>query len=65
MLIGQYQYKRILKSSIGKRLDYHETSVFGPEYRKDGVLIVAGPSPCKIKWFAEVTMREGFIESVR
>jgi hypothetical protein len=36
-----YNSKKLLKSEIGQPLKYRETSMFGAEYRPDGVLTVA------------------------
>jgi hypothetical protein len=38
-----YPTKKALKESIGKPLQYKETSIAGPEYQPNGVLIVEGP----------------------
>lgn len=46
-----YATKKDLKASIGKPLGYSETSMFGPEYKRDGR-------------FAEVTMVDGKIAKV-
>ena len=58
-----YPNKKTLKGEIGKSLNYRETSVFGPEFKRDGKFCVADGSPAR-KWFAEVTMREGLIAKV-
>jgi len=63
MLQANYPTKKALKESVGKALSYTETSVFGPEYKRDGVLYVADASPAR-KWFAKVTMRDGLIAKV-
>lgn len=36
MLIVNYKSKKDLKNSIGKKLDYTETSMFGNEYKTNG-----------------------------
>lgn len=41
-----------------------ETSVFGPEYRGDGVYAVAGPSPYQRKWYASVVVEGGSVVKV-
>jgi len=64
MMGASYQTKKALKESIGKPLDYIETSMFGPEYRDNGKFCVVGPSPTQRKWFAEVTMKDGLIAKV-
>ena len=68
MLIFNYPIKKVLKESIGKRLDYIETSLFGEEYRRDGVL--TGANRPRItgqgrEFFANVTMRDGLIAAVK
>lgn len=40
-LVVKYPSKKVLKENIGKRLRYIETSLFGPEYKSDGMLTVA------------------------
>tara|TARA_R100001082_G_scaffold105898_1_gene78355 strand:+ start:682 stop:879 length:198 start_codon:yes stop_codon:yes gene_type:complete len=65
-MIGlSYKTKKALKESIGERLKYTETSVFGPEYTKDGDITGVGPSPYNRKWFATVTMKNGIIVKVK
>ena len=39
MLILNYKSKKELKEQVGKPLDYTETSMFGPEYKPDGVIV--------------------------
>ena len=58
-----YATKKALKESVGKSLNYRETSMFGPEFKADGKFPVADGSP-KRSWFAEVTMKEGKIAKV-
>ena len=41
MLIANYPSKKNCKENIGKPLNYIETSLFGAEYKADGVLTVA------------------------
>ena len=36
MMIFNYKSKKELKESIGKKLDYTETSFFGNEFKKNG-----------------------------
>ena len=65
MMGASYPSKKVLKASIGKPLDYVETSAFGPEYKSDGKFCVVGPCPyTNRKWFAEVTMVNGLIAKV-
>lgn len=66
MLGADYATKRALKACIGERLAYIETSMFGEEYRDNGVLTVVGPDPyTKRSWFARVTMVDGIITKVQ
>jgi len=66
MMGASYKTKKELKSSIGKELRYIETSFFGPEYKENGTFCVVGPNPYNNrKWYAEVTMRDGFISKVK
>ena len=55
-----YPSKKALKESIGHALKYEETSIFGSEYRADGIVVVEAEN-----WAAEVTMKEGKIVRVR
>ena len=67
MLVFVYKSKKELKESIGKPLEYIETSMFGAEYLSDGVLIGANrPHITHIgrEFFARVTMRDGLIAKV-
>lgn len=40
-LVVKYPSKKALKESVGNRLRYIETSLFGPEYSDNGMLTVA------------------------
>lgn len=64
MMGAYYKTKKDLKASIGKPLNYVETSMFGKEFKPDGSFCVVGPSPESRKWFATVTMKGGIIEKV-
>lgn len=64
MMAASYRTKKALKESVGERLRYVETSMFGPEYTPDGQFCVVGPSPYDRKWFAQVTMKAGLIAKV-
>lgn len=68
MLIANYATKKECKANVGKPLRYIETSVFGPEYRHDGVLTVANRPHITHKgreWFGQVTMKSGLIVDVK
>lgn len=64
MMAALYKTKKALRESIGQPLRYRETSIFGAEYRPDGVLTVVGPSEYERKWFARVTMADGKVSKV-
>ena len=68
MLVFNYESKNALKESIGKPLRYIETSVFGPEYRDNGILTGANRPHITGKgreFFANVTMENGLIKGVK
>ena len=65
MMGAIYKTKKELKAAEGQPLHYEETSMFGEEYRPNGRFCVVGPSPRERKWFAEVTMENGLIKSVK
>ena len=67
-LIARYPTKKDCKAAIGQPLRYLETSVFGPEYKRDGTITVANrPHITRLgrEWFGEVTLRDGLIVSVK
>ena len=66
-MIVLYPSKKVLKENIGQRLKYQETSLFGPEYRDNGVLTVANRphiTGMGREFFAQVTMKDGLIQKV-
>lgn len=66
-LVVKYPSKKELKSMVGWPLKYIETSMFGPEYRPDGVLTVANRphiTGMGREFFANVTMENGLIKKV-
>ena len=68
MIIFNYPSKKVLKENIGEPLRFIETSVFGPEYTENGVLTGANrPHITGIgrEFFANVTMKDGLIASVK
>jgi len=68
MIIFDYESKKVLKKNIGKPLRYIETSMFGPEYKADGVLTGANRPHITGRgreFFANVTMADGLIKSVK
>ncbi len=67
MLVFNYPSKKSLKDSVGERLAYIETSIFGEEYRRDGVLTGANRPHITgqgREFFAQVTMKNGLIHKV-
>ena len=67
MLVFAYKSKKEMKEQVGKPLKYMETSMFGAEYLRDGVLVGANrPHMTGIgrEFFAKVTMRDGLIAKV-
>tara|TARA_R110000787_G_C13071448_1_gene409065 strand:+ start:135 stop:341 length:207 start_codon:yes stop_codon:yes gene_type:complete len=68
MLVFNYPTKKALQQQVGQRLEYIETSIFGEEYRRDGVLTGANRPHITGKgreFFANVTMRDGLIAAVK
>ena len=68
MIIFNYPSKKVLTENIGEPLRFIETSVFGPEYKENGVLTGANrPHITGIgrEFFANVTMKDGLIASVK
>jgi hypothetical protein len=68
MLVFKYPSKKVLKENIGKPLRYIETSMFGEEYRENGVLTGANRPHITgqgREFFAQVTMNDGIIASVK
>jgi hypothetical protein len=66
-LLVLYDTKKELKAAIGQRLQFSETSMFGAEYRDDGVLTVAHRPHITGRgreFFAQVTIRDGLIAEV-
>lgn len=67
-LVVKYPSKKVLKEEVGKPLKYIETSLFGPEYRDNGMLTVANrPHITNLgrEFFAQVYMKDGLIEKVK
>lgn len=67
-LVVKYPSKKVLKENIGKRLRYIETSVFGPEYKSNGMLVVANRPHITgqgREFFAQVTMENDLIVKVK
>jgi hypothetical protein len=68
MLVTGYKSKKELKASVGERLRYRETSIFGAEYLSTGSFVVAHrPAITGLpgrEFFAKVTMKDDLIEKV-
>lgn len=68
MMIFIYPSKKEMKTQVGQRLKYRETSMFGPEYKANGTFCGSNrPSMTGIQgreFFASVTMKDGFITKV-
>ena len=61
-----YKTKKELKTAIGQRLKYYETSLFGMEYRPNGTVMIVGPDAYRSrKWYAKVTLKDGIIVNVK
>ena len=75
MMIVNYKSKKDLKNSIGKKLDYTETSLFGNEYKSNGkfsacnrpsintILINRGILKAR-EFFTTITMENDLIKKV-
>ena len=67
-LIANYPSKKVMKETIGQRLKYIETSLFGPEYQANGTLTVCNRPHITgqgREWFGQVTMKDGKIAAVK
>ena len=68
MIVFDYPSKKVLKQNIGEPLKYIETSLFGPEYVRDGKMVGANRPHITGKgreFFAEVFMKDGLIVNVK
>ena len=66
-LVVKYATKKELKANVGNGLGYIETSLFGPEYKRDGWLTVANRPHITgygREFFARVLMEDGIIKKV-
>lgn len=63
-MLAFYPTKKALKESVGKRLQYQETSLYGAQYKSNGQFAVADGFTGKRKWFASVTMKDDLIAKV-
>jgi len=68
MLIFDYPSKKALAECIGQPLRYRETSMFGPEYQRNGTLTGCNRPHItghKREFFANVVMADGLIAKVK
>ena len=68
MLVVNYPSKKNLKENVGKRLSYTEISIFGNEYKSNGLLTVANrPHITGLgrEFYAQVTMQNDIIVKVK
>jgi hypothetical protein len=68
MLVFDYESKKVLKENVGKPLRYIETSIFGAEYKENGILTGANRPHITGRgreFFANVTMENGLIKNVK
>jgi hypothetical protein len=68
MIVFAYPSKKVLKESVGQHLKFIETSMFGPEYKSDGVLTGANRphiTGMGKEFFANVTMENSLIKAVK
>lgn len=68
MLVANYPSKKACRESIGKPLQYIETSLFGAEYQANGTFVVANrPHITGLgrEWFGQITMAKGLIKGVK
>ena len=69
MMIFNYQSKKELKENIGNKLNYTETSIFGPQYKSNGKLIGSNRPQLTNnggrEFFAEVIMVDNLINGVK
>jgi len=68
MMILLYPTKKELIAEVGQPLKYQETSMFGNEYKSDGSFCGCNRphlTGFKREFFAEVTMQDGKIASVK
>lgn len=68
MIIFDYESKKQLKEHIGHPLRYIETSLFGSEYRSNGMITGANRPHITGRgreFFANVQMKDGLIHSVK
>lgn len=68
MLIFKYESKKVLRENIGKELRFTETSIFGSEYKSNGVLVGSNRPHLTgfgREFFAQVTLENDIITEVK
>ena len=68
MMILNYESKKALRECIGNALNYTETSLFGEEYSLNGSFVGCNRphiTGFKREFFAEITMKDGLIHTVK
>ena len=69
MIVFNYKSKKELKENIGQHLKYIETSIFGNEYKSNGVFV--GSNRPQVtnnegrEFFASITIENDLIKSVK
>ena len=64
--VSGYSTKKALKASVGTPLNFVETSLFGPQFKPDGINVVVGPDAYKRRdWYATVECKNGIITKVK
>jgi|TARA_R110000851_G_scaffold51906_1_gene122906 hypothetical protein len=67
MIVFNYKSKREMKTNVGNKLNYIETSLFGEEYIPNGRLVGANRPHITgqgREFFAEIFMENGLIAKV-
>ena len=60
--------KKALKEAVanGERITYYQPGPFGGDEQKDGTIYLEGPHyPESHKWYAQATVKDGVIVSVK
>jgi hypothetical protein len=68
MLVFDYPSKKVMKECVGQKLKFFETSLFGEEYRPNGMLVGCNRPHItghKREFFAQVKMENGVIAQVK
>ena len=65
VIATEHPFCRFDEDVVGKALNYEETSMFKPEYKRDGRFLVVGPSATKRVFNASVEMKDGLIAKVK